>query len=123
MKDFITIANIADLRKELADKGMVDTEGNPFLDLDKIPTFRSGDVTISVVRCMSDECISKLNSIDSIEVIGKIVDSSADFNNDESRRTYEELVGVGEFNRPLTYTDEDGVTHEYNRPYLIGVFA
>lgn len=64
----------------------------------------------------------ELNYIDDIEpmcILGVCINKQYIFNNDDDKLTYERVRG------PLTatHTEEDGTITEYEKPYMIGVFA
>lgn len=121
MKDFITLAKLDDLRKELVDNEYVN-EDTPYLPFTKIPTRVSKitGYTVSLVRCNEDD----LSKFKSIQILGNCVKEGGNnkyvFNNKETQKLYEDHTGVLE---DKSYTDEEGNVVTYKEPYLIGVFA
>lgn len=83
----------------------------------KVPVHYTNDgKTLCVTRGIPRELVDLCSSI---RVLGAVINNEYIFDNPECQSIYEAALGE----REVAYTDEDGQTYTYLKPYKIGVFA
>ena len=100
---------------------VVDDNGDKaILTLKKVPTVRSGNETVSVVKDLPAE----LQSLTNLKVLadknGAPYEAQAVFVDDAAQETYERVTGVLV---PQKVPDDEGNMIDQAKPYLIGVIA
>ena len=93
------------------------SEDGKFL-VTKIPTVKhtSGTKSLCLVRCMTEQELTDLSSLTSLEVLGTYDEVFAD---PIKLAKYDSIYD----RTPYTYTDEEGNGYEVTPPDYIGVFA
>ena len=116
-----TAALVAELREQLPERLSEEDEGNPVFILDKTPTVRNGDETLSLVRCRDGDpgepdTEVQLNSLESVTVLGTWEEVKAD---PTKKAIYDRVYP----RTPIVWTDDDSVEHTTIPPEEIGRFA
>ena len=113
-----TEALVQEVMEKYPKKIFIDEKtGNVTFAIDKTPTVRNGNKTLTLVRCPS-AIYDMLASLESIEILGTYEDVFAD---EEKHAKYKEVYP---YDVPIKYTDpETGEEVEYYRPQKFGVFA
>jgi len=126
MRDLITYcpdvkALLAEVKETMPDYLIDDMDGNPIgFAVNKTPTRRRGNETLSVVRCSADEAklLAKLKSITVLANVPAGGDLLAAMSK-TGRATYDSIHDQ----TPREIKLEDGTTVTITPPELIGAFA
>jgi hypothetical protein len=84
-----------------------------FILVDKIPVVYSGNESIGLVR------VENMVDCNYLKRLGEHVGGRYVFDSEDCKNTYERILG----DLTIEYTDENGITQTYNKPYMIGGFA
>ena len=117
-----TQALMAEVAKVAPDRIIEDEQGNPVgFAIDKTPTIRNGNETLSVVR-VNDDDLAVLKKLTSIKILAEVPaggDLLAAMKKTD-RAIYDKVYP----RTPVDITDEQGnVIGQYTPPALIGSFA
>lgn len=109
-----TDALMSELKENYPTLINTETEDNPVFCVDKTPTVRNGNETLSLIRA-NDEIYEVLVGLNSIEILGTYGEVFAD---PEKKSICDRI-----YQREYKYIDENGVEQTGMKPEKFGVFA
>jgi len=126
MKDLITYSKdvtllLAEVEAKLPDYLIKDEQDKPIgFAITKTPTVRKGNKTLSIVRCTVDE-VALIKTLTTMTILSEVA-MGGDLLK-AMTKAKRKLYDTVHDQTPQTITMEDGSTHTYTPPALIGAFA
>jgi len=105
---------VLELESKFPDLINVEDSENPSFLVDKTPTVRNGNKTMSLLR-VTDGRLAELETLDNLEILGTFEEVFED----AGKKAIYDSVYVREY----TYIDIDGITQTGSKPERFGGFA
>lgn len=109
-----TDALVSELESKFPDLINVEDSENPSFLVDKTPTVRNGNKTMSLLRVDEDR-LTDLKTLENLEILGTFEEV---FEDSEKKTIYDSV-----YVREYTYIDIDGITQTGSKPERFGGFA